>query len=94
MISYDKNTAFWVLLYFKHFIGVYEFQLLIYVFEQTVELPEKSRLLFLSDYWTFVDIFITTPNSFFFFASLHGFRDFSSPTRDWTRALGSETAES
>ena len=65
--------------------------LFIYTFEQMVELPEKSRPLFLSDYWIFVDMFITTPPKLFFFivATLCGLWDFSSPTGDWTRALGS-----
>ena len=35
-------------------------------------------------------------SSFFFFllAMLHGLWDLSSPTRDWTQALGSESMES
>ena len=38
--------------------------------------------------------FSSTLSLSFFFFCLHGFQDLNSPTRDWTQALGSKSAES
>ena len=45
----------------------------------------------LSDWDYFVDLFVFF---FFFLATLNSLQDLSSPTRDWTCALGSESTES